>query len=237
MNFSDFELHIAFDSFLDKADPALHKHYVDEASGMKWSSLKIDVTVAPRNVDEVPLEVKTFTLEFPYWCDVGPTIPECTPSGPTLHAIDQTRMPGTYYIALTEEMAMEVWQTRTAILDYTQFHTHGYIPVFITTDAACEALDQHCQKKVSRRKVFKIMLAPGSNLYCRPDKWDKWKHKLFFPIPLSSGDHTDELRKRWKWYKSQSPWPGRWAWDDVPGGRRSRGEFISPTVKRLLLRC
>ena len=124
-------------------------------------------------------------------------------------------MPGTYYIALKEEMAEQVWQTRSAISDYTQFHTHGYLPVFITTDAACEALDQHCQKKVSRRKVFKIRLAPGSNLYCRPDKWDKWKHKLFFPIPLSSGDHTDELRKRWKWYKSQSPWPGRWAWDDA----------------------
>ena len=215
------ELRIPLTSFLDAGDQDLLAYYVDDY-GRKWSSLKIDVTVAPQNVDEVPLEAKTFTLKLSYYYEgnsdkVSPAVPECTPSGPTLHAINQTRMPGTYFIALKEEMAEQVWQTCSAILDYTYFHTAGYIPVYMTSQSACEALDEHCGKRISRRKVFKITLAPGGNLYCRPDKFDKWKHKLFFPIPLASGDHTDELIKRWEWYKleykSQAQHPNRWTWE------------------------
>ena len=110
-------------------------------------------------------------------------------------------------------MAENVAQ-RSNVLDFGFFDTNGYIPVFSTGDAAWEGLNMHHKKKISCFKLFKIQIQQGSNLYCRVDKYDKWKHEMFFPIALARDDDTDKaLKDRWfKQYKGTFPYPDLWDW-------------------------
>ena len=217
MKFGDFQLCIPLESFLDKGDL---KRYEDPKSHKEWSQVEIDVRIAPRCVSgDKDLQAKDFTCTIWFFWEgdeVETSFDECAPSVSILQKNPKTKMlvPRTYYIAVTEEMAEEVAH-RSNILDYTFFHTAGYIPVCSTFDAACEALNQHCQKKISRPKVFKIQISKDSNLYWRADKFDKWKHKLFFPIPLERKKDTDAvLSNRWsEHHQKVTPYPRRWDWD------------------------
>ena len=213
MKLRDFELKIPLDCILNDQGPL--KEWTAPGSELNWGDMTLNLTfsVTPKVCGEL-LKTKEFTLEFSYWCDDSsdPSPLNASASGPTLHAIQQTPEPEIYYIALKAEMADQVPYNH--VLDYSYFHTHGYIPVYTTCRGASDALNEAYRRTVSERRMFRIRLAPGSNLYCRSDKYDKSKHKLFFPIPLASGDHTiDELMKRWEWYKSETRYPKRWTWE------------------------
>ena len=118
----------------------------------------------------------------------------------------------TYYIALSDKLGKEVKENSKYILDHTHFDTHGYIPVCSTLEVACEAFDYHCKQDsvtAAGRKIFKIRVPKESNLYVRHDKWDRWKAKLFFPIPLGEGKDLAELLDRWDWYQDTTPYTRR----------------------------
>ena len=119
----------------------------------------------------------------------------------------------TFFIVLKEEMATDVREQRSNILDYTNFGTHGYIPVWSTREDARRALNVHCGKDVNGRKEFKLYIEDNSKLYHRPDHHDKWKHKLFFPIPLSAELGPQELKQRYmQLYQKTCPWQKRFDW-------------------------
>ena len=106
---------------------------------------------------------------------------------------------------------------RKNILDHTHFDTHGYIPVCSTLEVACEAFECATKDSVTAagRKIFKIRVPKQSNLYVKRDKWDRWKHKLFFPIPLGGSKDLANLLQRWDLYQEKAPNRQRWKleWD------------------------
>ena len=149
--------------------------------------------------------------------ELEPSNAEPNPSGAaTVLQKTQMRVPGMYYIAITNDMA-EAVARRSHILDSSFFHTLGYIPVCSTSDAACEALNQHYQEMISRYKLFRIRIRKDSNLYWRADNRDKLKHRLFFPIPLARHEHTDlALRTRWwEQCRNVTSYPHRWVRDSA----------------------
>ena len=197
--------------------------YWDPHGGPDWSQVK-----AMEIVVKLPHESKTFTFNLNYrrgenWEPVEPWISDscsANPSCPTVALSDcGPTVKDTYYIALSDELGKAVKKDSKNILDHTHFETHGYIPVCSTLEVACEAFEWATKDSVTAtgRKIFKIRVPKQSNLYVKRDKWDRWNHKLFFPIPLAGRKDLAELLDRWDRYQKTAPRTHRWKleWDQA----------------------
>ena len=161
--------------------------YEDPDSEREWSQVRIELTVAAFE-EEKSLAAKHMQCEFAIWHGGEATrLSAAVPYNCQLREVIKNAEPRIYYIALKAETARELNERERNILDYRSFGTHGYIPVWITHEAAVEALNQHCGRKVEHRKELKIFIYENSKLYYRSDHYDKFKYKLFFPIPLGIG--------------------------------------------------
>ena len=110
-------------------------------------------------------------------------------------------------------MATEIGNECDNILDCRWFRTDGYIPVWNTQEDARRAFKLHFGEDVNGCRAFKVHIEINSKLYHRADKYDKWKHKLFFPIPLSAEDKTQQLMERYiQLYFEKTPNRKRYDW-------------------------
>ena len=105
MKCGDFQLFIPFADLEQYGDPTTHK---------KWSQVESDVRITLTCPSGKNLQAKEFTCTFWFWCEgdeveLEPSNAECNPNGAAtvLHKT-QVLVPGTYYIAITDEMAEEV---------------------------------------------------------------------------------------------------------------------------------
>ena len=180
----------------------------EDAHGRKWSEVSIDIAVAPKVGDGPELVPKTFRSQWVLYH--GRNADNCDDK--------QFNGKGTelvaYYIALKLETATDVRNHQNNVLDWTNFQTNGYIPVCLNQQDARRALNIHCQRNVVKMKEYKITIQKGSNLYYRRDRSDRWKSKLFFPIPLGADAHNSaHLYKRYDVLKKNSRWPKWYDWN------------------------
>ena len=211
---------------LDYLDSYLknQKIWWDPHGGPDWSQVK-----AMEIVVKLPHESKTFTFNLNYRRGennepVDPWISDCCPANPSCLTVALRdcgiTVKDTYYIALSDTLRKDVKTFSKNILDHRHFDTHGYIPVCSTLEVACEAFDYHCKQDsvtAAGRKIFKIRVPKESKIYVRRDKWDRWKAKLFSPIPLGGRKDLAELLDRWDWYQDTTPYTRRWKleWDQA----------------------
>ena len=101
----------------------------------------------------------------------------------------------------------------TTVLTYEYFGTHGYIPSWDTSEAAVDALRCHWYGETKMPLLpfkmynFRINCGKDKNLYLRPDKYNRAKTKLFFPLPMSH--HIEEKQMQEVWYEKYRK-PARW---------------------------
>ena len=139
---------------------------------------------------------------------------------PSLNIELKKTVRSTFFIALKEEMATDVRKQQRNILDYTNFGTHGYIPVWSTQEDARQALNVHCGEDVNGRKEFKLYIEDNSKLHHRADKYDKWKHKL-----------SQVLTQRYmQLYKATTPSLTRFDWHRLSHKPVSYTHLTLPTI-------
>ena len=203
-------INISLRSILDTNKINLER-YINPEDGREWSQVNIVVTAVPHDVDGKQLGSTTIQSEWVIWH--GNEAAGNTAEGSNApEDVELKKVASkTYYIALKEETTRELEDQNGNILDYRSFGTHGYIPVWSTQEDARQALDQHCQRRVIGRKEFKIYIHENSKLHYRPDHYDKWKHKLFFPIPLGPHNREDLMQRYMQLYKKGSS--ARYDWD------------------------
>ena len=130
-----------------------------------------------------------------------------------------------YHVELANTLVDAVRTEHDNILDFRQFGTYGYIPLYETLEQAKRAMRAHYHPQcIDSSTLYTISIGNDSNAYIKTDKSDKKKKKLFIPLFLPSTGGTvhghlpveaeTHLARRYENnYRRECCWPDSWNWD------------------------